>query len=432
MQFLDEIKGINFCQSKEAEAAVLGSMMLSPPCIPSVDENVGSDMFSQHKNHLIYDAILSTYDKHGNAFDVVLLRDELRTAGDLDEIGDAEYLRELLESVPSAANVEYYSKIIIDKYHHRQIMEAAIKMAEASFTTDSIAKKLALIDNLRAGLESTADDEMVGVNEALVSGYNAFIQKTATKTGFESIDSMIVGMKPGNMIVIAGRPGMGKTALSLNVATNVAKEHEVLFFSLEMNKAELGQRLLRTSSGITSREPSNAEMDEMISVMPTYSDYKMNIITTGYLTPNKLKSKCKAIQRAKSISLVVVDYLGLMKPNTRHKSLYEATTSISRDIKLVAGELGVPIIIICQLNRSMMDRKDNRPRISDLRDSGAIEQDADVILLIHREDEFRKNDTGYVKNGEANILIDKNRHGATGVAKLLWRPGTTTFTDYYG
>ena len=420
----------NWFNSYSAECGVIGAVILAGG--KSDDTSKATSIlkpedFLAEDNRLVWQAILELYQKHGD-FDGLTIRQKVKDEQGTDLFN---HLTAVTETVPSPANLLYYMGIVREKSQQRQLAAAGERIFKICRSTTGIEEKLKAFDDARATIQTKVENETIVLSESLQAAYAALEHKKGLITGFRQLDQLTCGLQQGNMVILAGRPGHGKTSLALNIATNVSRSHIVLFFSLEMTHIEISQRLLRAASGITRRgdELELTDYTELAGAVTSLSRYKLKIIEKRYLTPEILKAKCRIAAKNEAIALVVVDYIGLMRPNDKAKSLYESMTAISRDLKLAALELNVPLIAVAQLNRQVTGRNDGRPRMSDLRDSGGLEQDADLIVLVHREDEMHKGDSKYEPNGQAEIIIDKNRSGSTGLFRLDWHAELTSFQD---
>lgn len=432
-------------ESLPSEAAVLGSMIIDPACIGAVVEQLNQEAFYRIEHQLIFQALVSLYEKNpAGALDAVLLRDELDKKAQLQTVGGAEYLAKIMESVPSSANVEYYTKILQDKYLLRQLIVAAGGILEEAYSPggetgvklDRAEQKIFAIAEKKIKRSATPLSELLmPVYEHIEARDGQHV--TGLPTGFFELDQITCGLQNGEMIIIAGRPSMGKTSFALNIAEHIAVKQNapVAIFSLEMSNQLLAERLLCSSSAIPSQlvrkgmlEPEQfqqlaAACDELKNV-PFYID------DSAALTPLELRAKARRLASRYDIKCIVVDYLQLMSLGTgRVESRQQEITTISRYLKGLARELNIPVIVLSQLNRAAETREHHRPRMSDLRESGSIEQDADVVMLLHREDYYKHDEQDYENTNTAEIIIAKQRNGPTGMIKLVFREEITRFEN---
>jgi len=432
-------------ESVAAEAAVLGSMVIEPGCIGEVIEHLDAEAFYRIEHRYIFNAIISLYEKNrGEVLDAVLLRDELVRLGQLEQVGGVEYIARVLESVPSSANVAYYVSIVKDKMLLRQIISAATEiLGDAYDATGDTAEKL---DDAERRIFEITDKRITGSAVAikdLVTRAFELIEKregkhvTGVATGYHQLDDKTCGLQNGEMIVIAGRPSMGKTSLALNMAEHVGviEKIPVAIFSLEMGRQQLAERFLcsrgEVESQLVRKGMLNTEhYQKLVEACGLLSEAPIYIDDTSTLTPLELRAKARRLKSLYDIRCIIVDYLQLMHlGTTRVESRQQEITTISRYIKALARELNIPVVVLSQLNRSPEGREGHRPRMSDLRESGSIEQDADVVMLLHREDYYHRGDRDWEPNSKAEIIIAKQRNGPTGNVELVFRERFTRFEN---
>ena len=436
--------GRSLPESIEAEAAVLGSMVLDRNCIGHIVQVLKADSFYRLEHQLIFGSILDLYERGPEVdIDLVLLRDELRKKGHLEDVGGSDYLVKIAESVPSAANYEYYSAIVKDKQLLRELISATSEIiTEAYSETGDVSEKLDL-----------AEQKIFQVTEKKISGaaapmseilHEAFedIQTregndlTGIATGYYELDEMTSGMHKGEMIIIAARPSMGKTSLAMNIAEHVGADegNAVLIYSLEMGRAQLAERMLCSRSHVDSQVVRKGVMDpnQLQTLLATGSELSrapIFIDDSPGMTPLDIRAKARRLKAQHDIQLIVIDYLQLITMGGRIESRQQEVSQMSRYLKSLARELEVPIIVLSQLNRGAANREDHRPRMSDIRESGSIEQDADVIMLLHREDYYHRGDPDYEPTHESEIIIAKQRNGPTGTVKLQFQGEYTRFVN---
>jgi replicative DNA helicase len=434
----------------EAECALLGAMILDSRVIGDVIEIIVSsdDMYFQ-KHNAIYEALVHLYDHH-ESIDIVQLKQRLSDGGKLDEIGGVDYLIQLGESVPDPTNAPFYAKLVREKSILRKLIDATGQILYKSYNTNDPVQDLLdeaeqaifqIAENPSAGEASKLYDLLQQTYEQLEAQEGRDI--TGLSTGFHDFDEMTSGLNGGEMLILAARPSMGKTALALNIAEYVAavEKQPVAIFSLEMGKQQLAQRLLCSRSGVDSQKLRRNMLsgDDYLTLSNTVSelvDAPMFIDDAPGLNPLMLRSKARRLAARHHIKLIVIDYLQLMvgSSNSKRESRQQEVSEISRTVKAVARDLDVPVICLSQLNRSAESREGHKPRMSDLRESGSIEQDADVVMMLHREEYYHRDDANWAmenpeKVGVSELIIAKQRNGPTGVIPLHFDGSTTKFTS---
>jgi len=431
-------------ESLAAEAAVLGSMLIDPECIGGVIEQLGVDAFYRVEHRYIFNAIIAIYEKHkGGAIDAVLLRDELERRKQLETIGGVEYLGKIMESVPTSANVTYYAGIVKDKMLLREIIAAAGEILDEAYeqstetgkTLDEAERRIfAVTDKKISGTASPLKDLVTAAYELIDKREGKLV--TGLATGYFELDDLTCGLQNGEMIIIAGRPSMGKTSLALNMAEHIglAERVPVGVFSLEMGRQQLAERFLCSISGVDSQKVrkgliSTEDYEQLKEACGQLYEVPIYIDDTSTMTPLELRAKTRRLKSLYDIRCIIVDYLQLMHLGGRVESRQQEITTISRYIKALARELNIPVVVLSQLNRSPEGREGHRPRMSDLRESGSIEQDADVVMLLHREDYYHKGQKDYVFDNKAELIIAKQRNGPTGAVSLVFRERYTRFEN---
>jgi replicative DNA helicase len=432
-------------ESFEAEAAVLGSMMQDPQCIGDVVLALKADAFYTAAHQMMFEAIVGLYEKNiGGAIDCVLLRDELKKRKQLDQIGGVEYIRRVLESVPSAANVSYYATIIKDKMLLRQLVASASEILnEAYDAAGEIDEKLDEAERkIFAITDQKISDSATILKDLVIKAYELIEKRegkyvTGLATGFRELDDITSGLQAGEVIIVAGRPSMGKTSFALNIAEHIGVDNKIpiAIFSLEMGRQQLAERFLCSRSGIESQLVRKGILNQQLHIKlqeacsPLY-EAPIFVDDTASLTPLELRAKARRLKSRNNIQCIIVDYLQLMHIGTnRIESRQQEISTISRHIKGLARELNVPVVVVSQLNRQPEEREGHRPRMSDLRESGSIEQDADVIILLHREDYYHRGESDYEPDNSAELIIAKQRNGPTGTVKLHFFEKITRFRD---
>jgi len=451
--------------SLEAEMSLLGSMLLDPAAVGDVISTVRRpEEFFSAAHAEIFRAIVHVYDKHHSG-DLVQIVELLRDKSQLEAVGGPEYLAELAESVPSAVNAPHYARIVAEKSKLRRLIDAAGTILYDAFHTGELGPDgvREVLDKAEMAVFDIAQEANVSDPQKLSELLQAELDRmeaaegkgiTGVHTGFTDLDDLLSGLQPGEMVVIAARPSMGKTALALNMAEMIAfggnparlappdaQRIPVGVFSLEMSKSAVTQRLLSAASGVDSHKLrgghfSKAEYESLLSVAGLLSEASLYVDDMPNMTVLQLRARARRLVAQHGVRALMVDYLQLLTaPGAARESRQVEVSAISRQLKALARELNVPVVCLSQLNRASEQREGNRPRMSDLRESGSIEQDADVVILLHREDYYHVQDPAWAeenpdKVGVAELIIAKQRNGPTGVVKLTWDSHTTRFKNY--
>ncbi len=428
----------------EAEMALLGSMVLDAQVVGDVLQLLkGADDFYKPAHAAVYETLVELYDST-QAIDMVQLNQRLVDKQMLEQVGGLQYLIDIAESVPSAAAAMHYARIVRDKAVLRRLIETAGTVLHDAYHSDEPVADL--LDRAETRMfeiaEKKGDGETEMLSVLLHETYDRLEAQdgqevTGLETGFLELDEMTNGLQNGEMIIIAARPSMGKTAFAINIAEHVAatRKQPVAVFSLEMSKQQLAQRLLCSRSGVDSHKLrrnmlSPDDFARLSLTVGELSEAPMFIDDTAGLTLMALRAKARRMKQRHGIACVVIDYLQLMSaPSASRDGRQNEVSSISRGIKALARELNVPVICLSQLNRQAEQREGHRPRMSDLRESGSIEQDADVIMMLHREDYYHRGDEDYVEDNVAEVIVNKQRNGPTGVVKLQFHGPTTRFNN---
>ena len=422
-----------------AEQSVLGGMLLSKDAISDVVEILRERDFYRPAHELIYDAIVDLYGR-GEPADPVTVSAELTKRGDLVRAGGAPYLHTLISSVPTAANAGYYAKIIRERAIMRRLVEAGTKIVQLGYTEEGEVDDA--VDQAQAEVyavtERRESDDYVQLSQLLPDAYDE-IEKISSgvvgqgvKTGFKDLDALTNGFHPGNMIVLAARPAVGKSTLGLDIAryASIHKRETSVIFSLEMSKSEITMRMLSAEArvplnNIRSGRLNEEEWSRMARRMGEISDAPMFIDDSANLSLMEIRAKARRLKQRHDLKLIVIDYLQLMTSGKRVENRQQEVSEFSRQLKLLAKELNVPVVAISQLNRSPEQRTDKKPMLSDLRESGSIEQDADVVILLHREDLYDSQN----RSGEADLIVAKHRNGPTRTITVASQLHIARFTD---
>ena len=437
----------------EAERNTLGSILVLPQVCDDVALILKPDDFYDPAHHTLYSHILAMYEG-GKRIDMTLLVDRLKNAGDYESIGGAAFLAEVTQSVPTAANVTYYANIVLDKAVLRSLIHTSTEIVRDAYDQARGGRELLnyaeeRIFNIRD--QRTQSRSVSEIHDVLMEAFaqiDARVEGAATglSTGFNDLDKLTGGLHPAELVIVAARPSMGKTALAANIAEFVATEEKqpTLFVSLEMSRLELVQRMMCSRGEINGEKfrsgyLSGDDHKKLIEVSATLGKSPLFIDDSPSRTITEIGATARRLKRQQTnLGLIVVDYLQLIQPDNSSDPRQEQVAKMARRLKILSRELDVPIICLAQLNRQTEMMKDNRPKLSHLRESGAIEQDADVVLMVHREEyylsaaEREQMKSGNNPNnclGEADIIIAKQRNGPTGELKLHWFQQYTRFKN---
>ncbi len=418
----------------EAEQSLLGAMLLSPDATGRVIEKVQPEFFYREGNKLVFEAITKLF-LAGEPCDPIVVAEQLSQMGALEKVGGKPYIHTLVNFVPTAANAEYYATILQRHsllrsliraatdiasigYESPENIEAAIDRAESlifSVSKKRVSEKFALLGDLLT--ENWEIMDMLAQSDSDITGL---------PTGFTKFDEMTSGLQKSDLIVIAARPAMGKTSLVLDIARNVTVESDqaVAIFSLEMSKIQIAQRLLSSEARVQSqklRSPArlhDSETESLVSACDRLSKARLFVDDTANITIMEIRAKARRLVSRENLSLIIVDYLQLIQGGMRSENRQQEISEISRSLKVLGRELGIPIIAVSQLSRAVENRTDDRrPRLSDLRESGAIEQDADIVIFIYRDERYNPDSDD---KGKAEVIISKHRNGPTGTVKLAF------------
>ncbi len=428
-------------QNLEAEQSVLGAILLDNEAAHQVVEMLRAEDFYKDSHQLIFGGILELLDRNEPA-DLVTLTNELERTGKLERIGGAAYLAALVEAVPTAANVMHYAQIVRDKAIYRDVISVATKIASSGYDEGSEVEEF--LDEAEKVIFQVSEKRQQNtllpiapvIKDSFIQIEKNYEKKaliTGLPSGFREIDKITAGFQPSDLIIIAGRPSMGKTSLALNIAEHVALDQKlpVALFSLEMAREQLAMRLLCSGARIDSLRIRTGmlgpdEWRRLTDVAGPLSESNIFIDDTAMLNPFDMRSKARRLKASRGLGLVVVDYLQLMAGRGKIESREREISEISRSLKAMAKELHVPVIALSQLNRGVESRTDKRPQLSDLRESGAIEQDADLVGFIYRDEVYNRESPD---KGIAEFNIVKHRNGPTGLARLVFVSEYTRFEN---
>ena len=426
----------------EAEQAVLGSMLTDRDAVISAIEVLHVEDFYRTDNKSIYEAILNLYNR-AEPIDIITVKAELESLGKIEQVGGLEYLVSLPDKVPTTANAIKYIKIVEEKSTLRNLIKTANDIIEMGYdptedvtdVMESAEKKIFnIMQNNDKKSYSPIKDILVDSFTQLEELYNRKQHITGVPSGFIGLDYKTAGFHGSDLILIAARPAMGKTAFALNIATNAAVRANVpvVMFSLEMSKEQLVNRILCSEAMVDSNKVRTGKLEEedwtkLAGSIGPLSEAEIYIDDTPGITVTEIRAKCRKLKLEKNIGMVVIDYLQLVQgSNRRNGSREQEISEISRSLKILAKELNVPVIALSQLSRAVEQRPDHRPMLSDLRESGAIEQDADIVMFLYRDDYYNKDSE---KQNIAEVIIAKHRGGSLGTVELLWLGSYTKFVD---
>ena len=428
----------------EAEQAVIGSMLTDREAVFAAIEALKEDDFYREDNKIIYSAILNLYNR-GEPIDVITLKSELSAMGKLEAVGGLEYIVELPEKVPTTSNVDQYIKIVEEKSLLRNLLKTANDIITLGY--DPTQDVEAIIDNSEKKIfevmqkknqkgYSSIKDILVDTFTELEQLYNRKQHVTGVPTGFADLDMKTAGLHNSDLILVAARPAMGKSAFALNIATNAALKANipVVIFSLEMSKEQMVNRILCSEAMVDSNKVRTGTLEEedlakLAEASGVLSEANIYVDDTPGISIMEIRAKCRKMKLEKDIGLVVIDYLQLVQGSgKRGASREQEIAEISRSLKILAKEIKVPVIALSQLSRAPELRTDHRPILSDLRESGSIEQDADIVMFLYRDDYYNENSE---KKDTAEVIIAKHRAGPTGTIELLWLGNYTKFVSKY-
>ncbi len=427
--------------SPEAEQSVIGSMIMSRDAIVEASEIITGADFYQQQYGMVFEAMIELHDE-GKAVDLITLQERLKEKDLPPEISSMEFVRDLLSAVPTSANVKYYAEIVAEKSMLRKLIKTTEEITNACYlgkekTQDILEVTEKKIFDL---VQNRGSEEFVPIRQVVLNAIEK-IEKasrsqgsvTGIPTGFIDLDYKMSGFQPSDLILVAARPSMGKTAFVLNIAQYMAFHNDVTaaIFSLEMSKEQLVNRLLALESKVDSQNirTGNLEDEEWAKLIEGANIIgKSNLIIDDKpgISISELRSKCRKYKMEHNLGVIFIDYLQLMTGSGRSESRQQEISEISRSLKALARELNVPVVALSQLSRAVEQRPDHRPMLSDLRESGAIEQDADVVMFIYRDDYYNKDSEN--KN-IAEIIIAKQRNGPIGTVNLVWLPNYTKFVN---
>ncbi|QDZ15517.1 replicative DNA helicase [Humibacter ginsenosidimutans] len=424
-----------------AEQSALGGMLLSKDAVADVVETVRGGDFYIPKHEVIFEAILSLYSR-GEPTDVIAVTDELTKTGELSRAGGPEYLHTLTSLVPTAANAGYYGEIVAERALLRRLVEAGTRITQMGYNGEG--EVLDLVNEAQAEIYSVTGTQEAEDYIPLTDAVTAAIDEieaakhkdgsmTGVPTGFADLDELTNGLHPGQMVIVAARPALGKSTLALDFARAAAIKNDMptIFFSLEMGRSEIAMRLLSAEASVPLQNMRKGTVDQrdwttIASTRGRINDAPLYIDDSPNMTLVEIRAKCRRLKQRVGLKMVVIDYLQLMTSGKRVESRQQEVSEFSRALKLLAKELQVPVVALSQLNRGPEQRSDKLPALSDLRESGSIEQDADVVILLHRESAYEKDNP---RAGEADLIVAKHRNGPTRTVTVAFQGHFSRFAD---
>ncbi len=430
-------------QNLEAELSILGSLMLEREAWDQVADHISGEDFYKPSHQKIYQTIVELHQKN-LPIDIITVSNSLQSKGELDQVGGSEYLADLVNKTISSANIFSYAKIVREKALLRKIISQGTSMIEKAYSEDFTDVE-SFVDQTEADFyrlaESKKAEGLISPMEVVKSSvirieelYKRKSDITGVPTGFSVLDNMTSGLQPGELTIIAARPSMGKTAFSLNIAQHMALrcQKTVAYFSLEMGRDAVMMRILASEARINMKDIRSGKLPDnvwpkLINVAGQVSESKFYIDETSGISPFEIRARARRLKAQMGLDIIIIDYLQLMDLKQKVESRERAVSEISKSLKSLAKELGIPIIALAQLNRGVEGRSDRRPMLSDLRESGSIEQDADMIMMLYRDDYYDKDDVE--KQGQAEVIVGKNRNGPTGKVALRWEAEFGRFRD---
>ncbi len=425
----------------EAEKSVIGSILMDRECLATVIEYVRADDFYDPRNSAVFESIMNLFNMD-RPIDVITVAEQLRQNGTFDRVGGEVYLADVASSVSTSANVKFYSKIVSDYSLRRKLIAVSNDISALAYDgTESIEKMLDISE--QKVFDVSENKNMSGFIHVrdLASRSFAHISEIASNpnnitgipTGFTKLDEMISGLNKSNLILIAARPAMGKTSFALNIAHYAAMKAgaKVGIFSLEMSDEEIVNRIWFSEAMVENDKIRSGRMqpndwERLTMALSKISATNIYVDDTAAVSPMDMRAKCRRIMAEKGLDLIIVDHIQLMQSSRRTENRQQEITEISRSLKMLAKDLDIPVVALSQLSRASDGRTDKRPMLSDLRESGAIEQDADIVMMLYR-DEYYNKDTEHP--GEAEVIVSKNRSGSTGTVRLSWQGEFTKFSN---
>lgn len=428
-------------QNREAEEAVLGAILVNPEVYYDVAQFLSGDDFFLHRNRWIWEAFTSLHDQR-LPIDILTVSEELDRQGRIEESGGSAYLAALINTVPSSLHAEAYGQLVEEMAIRRRLLDAANRIARLAYKSDTPLENI--VDDAEKAIFRVSESRLTNVVQPIKQVLSAYYDRidylarhqdetVGVPTGFIDLDRLLGGMQPSDLLIIAGRPGQGKSGFLISVAKNTAQIHKkhVAIFSLEMSNEQLVQRLLAQETEIDSQrmrlgQIKDEEWPLFTQAVSRLSDTHIYLDDTPAITPLQLRTKARRLHMEMGLDLIIVDYLQLMSGDTRSDNRVQEVSYISRNLKALARELNVPILAAAQLSRAVEQRTDKHPVLSDLRESGSLEQDADIVMFIYRPDQYEENS---LRENIAEIIVAKHRNGPVGTVDLVFRKTLAKFEN---
>jgi len=435
-------------QNTDAEEAVLGAILVNPVCLTKVVETITPESFYKPAHRYVYEAILQLFNSN-ERIDIVSVSDTLNINQKLELVGGRAFINDLSFKTITTSNIEYYAKQIQEKAIKRSLINAGSEIVTSGYELTPVEESLEKAERLIFNIASQkATKDLTHIKDIVLNTYEKIEYRhqhrgelTGVDTGFYELNDITNGLQKSDLIILAARPSMGKTAFVLNIAQNAALRAKVpvVIFSLEMSKDQLVMRMLCSEAEVDSQRlrsgnTADKDWDKLALAMDSFASAPIYIDDTAGCTLTDIRAKCRRLAMEENIGLIVIDYLQLIESSGKEDRMQQIS-AISRGLKILARELNVPIIALSQLSRAVESRTDKRPMLSDLRDSGAIEQDADIVMFIYRDEYYKKEDgeediaAKAANKGESEIIIAKHRNGSLGTVKLLFQGNITKFKN---
>lgn len=436
-----DIMGRELPYSREAEQAVIGSALTDSQSVSASLEIIKADDFYLHQNREIFAVITELFNEN-SPIDFITVSNRLNQRNNLEAVGGMEYLRTMAMEVPTTRHTNYYANIIKEKSTLRSLINSANAISDMAYEgNDKVDRVLEQSEQLIFDVASSREkSDIVPVSEILIGSYQTLVENsqnrgglTGIATGFDELNKRTGGFHGGELILIAGRPGMGKSSFAVNIAEHVSinDKRTVAIFNLEMPKEQIVNRIICSQASVNTGKLRNGEINSddwekigevvnRVAVAPMYID------DTASVTVSQIRAKCRRLKQTKNLALIIIDYLQLMQSSGRPENRQQEISEISRSLKILSKELDVPVIALSQLSRASESRGDKRPMLSDLRESGAIEQDADMVMFLYRDDYYNKDSE---EKNIAECIVAKHRNGETGMFKLGWKGEYTKFSN---
>lgn len=436
-----DVMGRELPYSREAEQAVIGSALTDTQSVSAAIEIIKAEDFYFPQNREIFSVIIELFNEN-SPIDFITVSNRLNQYDKLDAVGGMTYLRNMATDVPTTRHTVYYANIIKEKSTLRSLIKSANAIADMAYEgSDKVDRVLEQSEQLIFDVASSREkSDIIPISDILIGSYQALVENsqnqggiTGIATGFDELNKRTGGFHGGELILIAGRPGMGKSSFAVNIAEHISinDKRTVAIFNLEMPKEQIVNRIICSQAMVNTSKLRNGEInaddwEKIGEVVNRVASAPMYIDDTASVTVSQIRAKCRRLKQTKNLALIVIDYLQLMQSSGRPESRQQEISEISRSLKILAKELDVPVIALSQLSRASESRSDKRPMLSDLRESGAIEQDADMVMFLYRDDYYNKDSE---EKNLAECIVAKHRNGETGMFKLGWKGEFTKFSN---